>query len=151
MLTTHFRSSRPYEDLLVAPNTHDYQQLLERLVREFSAERGCLWLEQANTFLYDGDEETRKRFPFSRQAVDEVLDLGRGFLVVNSIEDERIAPSGSIAAHGVRSVLCAAARDEQGNVLVLAYFDCKRNAGLFSEEDLHFLREVLALVPGTAE
>jgi GAF domain-containing protein len=138
----------PYQELLSIPTRENYQQLLELLMEEIFAERGCIWLERENVFLYNGDEDLRKRFPFSRQAVDSVLDHGRSFISFDATSDDRLRPSGSIAMNNVRSCLCAACQDQSGAVLVLAYFDNSMSSGQFSEEDLQLLKDVLSLVPG---
>lgn len=138
----------PFRDLLSNPQKSDYEQVLELLLEEIFAERGCMWLERENAFIYRGDEEIRKNFPFSRQAVDEVLEAGRSFISFDTEQDDRVGPCSSLAVNKVRSCLCAAATDEDGNVLVLAYFDNSMSAGQFSKEDLEFLQGVLSLVPG---
>ncbi len=137
-----------FRQLLASPSVEAYEQVLEHLMEEIFAERGCMWLERENAFIYRGDEELRKSFPFSRQAVDEVLEQGRSFICFDAEQDERLHPSGSIAMNNVRSCLCAACRDTDTNVLVLAYFDNGMSAGEFSERDLEYLRAVLNLVPG---
>lgn len=137
-----------YSELLEEPSVKVYGQILDLLMEEIFAERGCLWLETDNAFLYRGDEELRKRFPFSRQAVDEVLEHGRSFISFDTTQDTRLRPSGSIALNNVRSCLCAACRDSSGEVLVLAYFDNGMSAGEFSQRDLDYLKAVLSLVPG---
>lgn len=138
----------PFRDLLRDPGVDDYQTLLELLLEELFAERGCMWLERENAFVYSGDEELRREFPFSRQAVDEVLEHGRSFVSYDTTSDDRVQPTGSIAMHKVRSCLCAACRDEEGQVLVLAYFDNGMSSGQFTERDLALLKKVLSLVPG---
>ena len=137
-----------YEELLSEPSVDNYSQVLELLMEETFAERGCFWLERENKFLYQGDEELRKEFPFSRQAVDAVLSQGRSFISFDTTEDDRLTDSSSILMNKVRSCLCAACRDPRGEVLVLAYFDNSMSSGQFSEEDLALLKAVLALVPG---
>lgn len=138
----------PFRELLQSPSVEDYEKILELLLEEVFAERGCMWLERENRFIYQGDEDLRKSFPFSRQAVDAVLAEGRSFLSYDTEQDDRIRPSGSMLMNNVRSCLCAASSDEHGQVLVLAYFDNSVSAGQFSEEDLEFLKAVLSLVPG---
>lgn len=137
-----------FRQLLAEPSVDVYSQVLDLLMEEIFAERGCMWLERENAFIYRGDEELRKTFPFSRQAVDEVLDRGRSFICFDAEQDKRLHPSGSIAMNNVRSCLCAACRDESGEVLVLAYFDNGMSAGEFSQKDLDYLKAVLDLVPG---
>ena len=138
----------PFRDLLADPEKSDYEQVLELLLEEIFAERGCMWLERENAFIYRGDEEIRKNFPFSRQAVDEVLEAGRSFISYDTSLDDRVHPCSSMAVNNVRSCLCAAATDGAGQVLVLAYFDNSMSAGQFSQEDLEFLQGVLSLLPG---
>lgn len=138
----------PFRDLLANPQESDYEKVLELLLENIVAERGCMWLDQGNAFIYRGDEELRENFPFSRQAVDAVLDHGRSFISYDTEQDDRVGPCSSIAMNKVRSCLCAASIDEEGNVLVLAYFDNSMGAGQFSQEDLEFLHGVLSLVPG---
>ena len=48
----------------------------------------------------------------------------------------------------VRSCLCAACYDKGGELLAVAYFDNGMSYGMFAEEDLKLLREVLSLFPG---
>ena len=143
----------PYRELFKNPQTKDYEKILELLLEEHFAERGCLWLEEKQSLIYRGNEELRKEFPFSRQAVNEVLGQGRGFLSFDTQVDDRVRPSGSIAMNKVRSCLCAASRDCRGEVLLLAYFDNSMSVGNFRPEDLEFLQQVLDLAPGavTAE
>lgn len=137
-----------FRKLLETPSVEAYGQVLDHLMEEIFAERGCMWLERENAFVYRGDEELRKSFPFSRQAVDAVLEQGRSFICFDSEQDERLRPSGSIAMNKVRSCLCAACIDSEGEVLVLAYFDNGMSSGEFSERDLEYLKSVLSLVPG---
>ena len=137
-----------YREIFKEPSVKVYSQVLDLLMEEIFAERGCLWLERENNFVYRGDEELRKKFPFSRQAVDEVLEHGRSFISFNAEEDERLTPGGSICMNNVRSCLCAACRDEHGEVLVMAYFDNSMSSGEFSTRDLNYLKAVLSLVPG---
>ena len=137
-----------FKELLSQPTQADYEKVLEMLLEQIFAERGCMWLERENVFIYHGNEELRKTFPFSRQAVDAVLDEGRSFISFDSTQDERIRESGSILMNKMRSCVCSACTDSNGDVLVLAYFDNSMKSDPFSEADLQTLREVLALVPG---
>ena len=137
-----------YRDLMSSPETASYQEMLEMLVVEMSAERGCLWLEPENRLLHSGDEALHRAFPFSRQAVDSVLDRGRSFVSYDTENDERLEPTGSIKVNKVRSCLCAACYDRDGRLLAVAYFDNGMSFGMFAEEDLNLLREVLSLFPG---
>lgn len=122
--------------------------LLEQLMEAYFAERGCLWIEAWGDYLYHGDEELRDEFPFSTQVVEAAVTTGRGFVSFDSKLDDRIAPTGSIAVHKVRSCLCAAARDTEGSVLAVAYFDNKTSAGNFTEEDLASLETIMSHFPG---
>lgn len=137
-----------YRDALKAPDLLGYERVMEMLVTELSAERGCFWLEKQKELLYFGDEKLREEFPFSRQAVDSVLDHGRSFLSYDTDADQRLDPTGSIKVNKVRSCLCAACYDKDGNCLVVAYFDTGMGATPFSDDDLRLLRRVLSLVPG---
>ena len=137
-----------YRDLMDAPDSSSYQEMLEMLVVEMSAERGCLWLERENRLLYSSEEELHRNFPFSRQAVDSVLDRGRSFVSYDTESDNRLEPTGSIKVNKVRSCLCAACYDKDGELLAVAYFDNGMSFGMFAEDDLNLLREVLSLFPG---
>lgn len=141
---------KPFAEMLSDPTEENLGLALELLMEEHFAERGCLWLESegSRSLIYRGDEELRDRFPFSRQVVDTALNTGRGFVSFNSQTDERLDVEGSVIFHGVRSVLCTAARDEQGNALAVVYFDNKSSAGNFTDEDLKLLDQVMALYPG---
>ena len=137
-----------YRDLLRVPSTASYQEMLEMLVVEMSAERGCLWLERENRLLHCGDEKLHKSFPFSRQAVDSVLDRGRSFVSYDTESDARLEPTGSIRVNKVRSCLCAACYDGKGGLIAVAYFDNGMSFGMFAESDLELLKKVLSLFPG---
>lgn len=137
-----------YSNLLQADSITNYETVLGHLVEATGAERGCLWLENKNAFVYNGDEELRKKFPFSREAVDSVLESGRSLLSFDTTTDSRFTPFGSIMMHNVRSCLCAACQDSSGEVLVLAYLDTSIGAEQFTEDDLQLVRNVLSFVPG---
>ena len=137
-----------YRELLREPTQANYEKVLAKMLVQIGAERGCMWLERENAFIYQGDEELRKTFPFSRQAVDTVLDSGPSFLSFDPASDERIRDSGSIMMNKVRSCLCTACREANGNVLVLAYFDNSMRSDPFSTENLAAIDSILALVPG---
>ena len=137
-----------FQEKLAEPVTkEDYAHVLAGLVAQLRAERGCLWLERENKFLYEGDEGLRKEFPFSRQAVDAVLEQGRSFLSFDPESDPRIAEDSSLSLN-VRCCLAASCTDEKGNILVLAYFDNNMKRDQFSHKDLRFLKAVLSSVPG---
>ena len=138
----------PFKALMARPGRPDYENVLESLLEEIFAERGCMWLEKENEFLYRGDDDLRKRFPFSRQAVDSVLEKGRSFIAYDDGGNEPTPPSGSMVMNNVRSCVCAAAKNAQGEVLVLAYFDNGVESDPFSMEDLELVQGVLDLVPG---
>ena len=137
-----------FREKLAEPVTKEnYQHVLAGLVEQLRAERGCMWLERENRFLYEGDEGLRKEFPFSRQAVDAVLEQGRSFLSFDPEHDPRISEDSSLSLN-VRCCLAASCTDQNGNVLALAYFDNDMKKDQFSHRDLRFLKAVLSLVPG---
>ena len=138
------RTVESYRELLELPTEAIYRHVLKTLVADLNAERGCLWLEAENRFIYEGDEDLRKKFPFSRQAFDAVLDQGRTFCCFDSSEDPRVDPEASIRANNIRSCLCAAARDAQGEILAICYVDSSTGRERFTEEDLEFFNSVLA-------
>jgi GAF domain-containing protein len=139
---------KPYEEILTEPVTRsDYEQVLCELIDQFQAERGCLWLEKENAFLYLGDEQLRKDFPFSRQAIDAVLVEGRSFLSFDPKRDPRIEKDSSLAMN-LRTCLAASCINAENQVLVVAYFDNDLNSEPFSHQDLRFLKAVLSMVPG---
>lgn len=139
-----------YSELLKDPSIEDYKTVLGMLVKATKAERGCLWLENKNSFVYHGDEELRKKFPFSREAIDTVLEKGRSLLSFDTTTDPRFTPFGSMMMHNVRSCLCAPCKDQSGEILVLAYFDTSTSSEQFTEDDLALLNTVLSFVPNAA-
>ena len=140
-----------FREKLAEPVTKgDYEQVLAALVTHLRAERGCMWLERENKFLYEGDERLRREFPFSRQAVDAVLEQGRSFLSFDPESDPRISEDSSLSLN-VRSCMAASCTDENGSVLALAYFDNDMKRDPFSHRDLRFLKAVLSLVPGAVK
>lgn len=142
------RDIAPFKELMAEPTEENLGSVLELLMEEAFAERGCLWIEASQSLIYRGDEDLKKRFPFSRQVVETALKTGRGFVSFDSRLDERIKPAGSIAVNDIRSCLCSAARNDKGEVLAIVYFDNKTSAGNFTEEDLDFLNQVMGEYPG---
>lgn len=138
-----------YRELFQEPVTDkEYKQILESLIETLHADRGCLWLERENSFLYSGDEKLRKKFPFSRQAVDAVLrKKGRSFLSFAPDKDPRISERSSLSLN-VRGCLAASCVDQNENFLVVAYFDRDASSGQFNHKDLKTLKMVLSMVPG---
>lgn len=141
----------PFHELLTPElETSNLERVLELLMEENFAERGCLWLEERHELIYIGDETLRLEFPFSRRVVDSVLDRGRGFVSYDSSTDARLDPKGSVVVNNVRSCLCTAARRADGDLLAIAYFDNRASVGNFTEKDLAFLNQVMDLFPGAA-
>lgn len=117
------------------------------LLDTFDAERGCLWLEGPEKLIYLGDESLRNTFPFSRSVFERVLEDGKGFVTFDPSSDDRIHPLSSMNMHNVRSALCAAGRNDEDQVIAVAYFDNRISAPPFSESDLAFLSEVMNHFP----
>lgn len=126
----------------------DYERLLGKLLDVLDAERGCFWFEGSDELVYRGDQSLRETFPFSRSIFERVLEHGNGFVTFDPASDDRIGPTSSVAMHNVRSALAAAAKDKDGNVFVVAYFDNRMTAPPFSGEDLQFLQDVMDCLPG---
>lgn len=126
----------------------DYKRLLGKLLDVLDAERGCFWFEGSEELIYRGDQTLRDSFPFSRTIFERVLEHGNGFVTFDPASDDRIEPMSSVAMHNVRSALAAAAKDDQGQVFVVAYFDNRMTAPPFSKDDLEFLQEVMDSLPG---
>lgn len=142
------RDMEPFVELLDdALSTANLERVLELLMEENFAERGCFWVPNRD-LVYCGDETLRLRFPFSRNVIKSVLNKGRGFVSFDAQADERLGPSQSIAANNVRSCLCSAARDSEGVILAIAYFDNQATGGNFTIEDLDFLNQVMQCFPG---
>ncbi len=137
----------PYSELLNEElSNENLEKILEMLIEENFAERGCLWMPTRD-LVYIGDEVLRLQFPFSRSVIRNVLSRGRGLVSFDPSSDERLGTSQSIAAHNVRSCLCSAAHNADGEILAIAYFDNQASGGNFSEDDLHFLNKVMDLFP----
>lgn len=128
----------------------DYGRLLGKLLDVLDAERGCFWFEGSDELVYRGDQTLRETFPFSRSIFERVLEHGNGFVTFDPASDDRIGPMSSVAMHNVRSALAAAAKQEDGKVFVVAYFDNRMTAPPFSGEDLEFLQAVMDSLPGAA-
>lgn len=136
------------EDLAAEPTAENLEHILEILMAEFDAERACLW-RRNDKLIYLGEENLRLKFPFSRSALDSVLESGRGLISFNASGDSRLA-SESLAFHGVRSVLCAPVRDDKGEVVAIFYFDNQVSRHGFSAKHLSFLYKVVARIPASA-
>lgn len=121
-------------------------ELLEVVMEEVFAERGCLLLADSSgeRIVYRGRDDLREKFPFSRRVAEQVLARGRGMVTFNVSQHEVTAASESLATHGVRSVLCAPiGRDG------VLYFDNQASHGVFSEDDLSLVRSVADLLAET--
>jgi hypothetical protein len=126
----------------------NYKRLLGKLLDVLDAERGCFWFEGSEELVYGGDQSLRESFPFSRSIFERVLEHGNGFVTFDPASDDRIGPMSSVAMHNVRSAVAAAAKDENGKVFIVAYFDNRMTAPPFSKEDLKFLTDVMDSLPG---
>ena len=129
--------------------TPNLEGVLEVLMEDVFAERGCLWREDQEV-VYCGNDELRTKFPFSRTAVDSVLTHGRGFVAFTPDGNHDVCRSKSVENFHVRSVLCAPVVDGNGKPVAIFYFDNRTSAGSFTEDDLDYLREVVAQVPAGA-
>lgn len=141
----------PFLALTCGEGFDDYHRLLAMLIDVLDAERGCIWLESQEELVYEGDQSLRASFPFSRSIFDRVLEHGNGFVTFDPVKDDRMGPTSSVAMHNVRSALAAAAKDKDGHVFAIAYFDNRMTAPPFSKDDLAFLQDVLNGLPGAAE
>lgn len=137
-----------FTDLTGQEGFSDYNRLLGMLLDVLDAERGCFWFEGTDELVYRGDQSLRESFPFSRSIFERVLEHGNGFVTFDPASDDRIGPTSSVAMHNVRSALAAAAKDSEGKVFTVAYFDNRMTAPPFSKDDLAFLQTVLNSLPG---
>lgn len=138
-----------YSKLVSDPTVPNIGELLDMLLDEFMAERGCFWLESQGAVIYRGDEELKMTYPFSRQVVGAAVKTRLGLVSFDVMEDDRIAPTESVKTTQIRSCLCVPARDEKGKILAVIYFDTKTSRS-FSQENLDFLIELMAFYPGAA-
>lgn len=139
-------SLKQIESLLESEQINVLEEILDLVMEEVFAERGCLWFHQTDRLIYCGDEELRKAFPFSRKVVYNVLDEGRGFVSWDPSVDARSSASKSLKTFGIRSVLCAPVQDRKGDMHAILYFDNGASEGVFGEDDLKFLTEVAQLL-----
>jgi len=77
----------------------------------------------------------------SATVVRTVLASGRGLLVRDAADDERLRGGDSVVRYGIRSVLCAPLRTER-QVFGVIYLDTRSPGRRFSERDLELLRAV---------
>ena len=139
---------QPFQELTDRENFRDYNRLLGKLIDVLDAERGCISLDGRDELYYRGDQSLRETFPFSTSIFERVLEHGNGFVTFDPASDDRIGPTSSVTMHNVRSALAAAAKDGEGKVIAIAYFDNRMTAPPFSKDDLEFLQSVLNLLPG---
>ena len=137
-----------YIKLISSPTEESIGSLLEKLLEHFSAERGCLWSGAEGSVVYRGNEELKMSYPFSRRIVLAAVKTRLGFLSFDLKSDDRIEATESIKATNIRSCLCAPARRGDGKVLSVIYFDDNTSRGVFTEEDLEFIVELMSHYPG---
>ena len=134
--------------LISEPSDQNLGQMLESLLNRFSAERGCIWIEENRNVVFRGSEELMMSYPFSREVVLAAVKTRLGFMSFDAVEDDRLEPTESIMATQIRSCLCAPARDKDGHVLAVIYFDDKTSRGVFTEEDFEFVVTLMSNYPG---
>lgn len=132
-----------FTELTSQENFDDWNRLLAKLIDVVDAERGCIWIEETEQLIYRGDRSLEESFPFSRSIFERVLERGNGFVTFDPASDDRIAPDSSVAMNNVRSAMAAAAKEEDGKIFAIAYFDNRMSAPPFSAEDLDFLQSVM--------
>lgn len=134
---------------ILARGTSDQElgELLEVVMEEVFAERGCLLLtaKTGEYIVYRGPEDLRKKFPFSRLVASQVLSRGRGLVTYDVRQNAVTAASESIATYGVRSVLCVPITRNEDTLGIL-YFDNHASAGMFSADDLALVRSLAELL-----
>jgi len=118
--------------------------VLEVVFDILPADRGSVLLVE--------DGEPRPVAARSRQPLEEalrvsatvvrtVLASGRGLLVSEAADDERLRGGDSVVRYGIRSVLCAPVRTER-EVFGVIYLDTRSPGRRFGERDLELLRAV---------
>jgi GAF domain len=139
-----------FKELISEATDESLARLLELLLEKFSAERGCIWIESRGKVIYRGNSELKMSYPFSRQVVRAAVRTRVGLVSFDVAEDDRFQPTESINATQIRSCLCAPARNAEGGILAVVYFDDKTTRGYFTEDNLNFLIALMAEFPGAA-
>lgn len=110
--------------------------MLECIVLEVGADRGCVLTDTGHEVRFPGGEE----FPYSRRAVDWVLDNQSPIFTLDSPTDSVMSSSVSVKMNDVRVVLCCPVRVlDQPSIL---YLDSARLRGSLSEKDVGFIQEI---------
>jgi Nif-specific regulatory protein len=138
-----------YEMIRVLNSETDPEALLETILdmalQAVRAERGLILLRESPSAPFDvklarnldSDAETEVG-SFSRGVVTQA-GAGDSLLVIDAGRDERFRDLRSISVFGIRSLMCVPLRSGK-TVTGAVYLDSRNEAGLFTREDLRFLR-----------
>ena len=126
------------------------RRVVDSIIQLFGAENGFLLLmeEEAQTgekrlevkVALNVHKEAIKEedFTFSRQVIDEVIEVRKARLIINAVEDESLRYVDSVVGHGLRSIMCVPIQVREKMIGVI-YIDNRLVKDLFSEKDLELL------------
>lgn len=128
------------------------EQLLEKIM---DVAQGAVRYERGVLMLLENDRlgspvvrvppgETGTTIRISRAIVDRVVGRQESVLTSDAQMDERFRRQDSVIGEQVRSALCVPLRSED-KVVGLLYVDSRREAGLFSEDDLRVLAHLASV------
>ncbi len=119
--------------------------MLECIVLEIGADRGCVLLDSGHEVRYPGGEP----FPYSRRAVDWVLDNQKHLFTLDSPTDSVMSSSVSVKMNDVRVVLCCPLKVLQEPSIL--YLDSARLRGSIAEKDIGFIQLIFDGLAPTLE
>ena len=121
------------------------EEVMDSLIALMHAERGFLMLRRRDGELIPVIARgiahinlVEKEFAFSRTIVRRVADSCEPVLTTNAQEDPRFVDQVSIAAHQLRSIICAPLKIKDQLIGVI-YVDNRARTGIFRESDLELV------------
>ena len=121
------------------------EEVMDSLIALMHAERGFLMLRRRDGELIPVIARgiahinlVEKEFAFSRTIVRRVADSCEPVLTTNAQEDPRFVDQLSIAAHQLRSIICAPLKIKDQLIGVI-YVDNRARSGIFRESDLELV------------
>lgn len=136
---------------------HVLNNVLDKVIEVFKAERGCIFLKDENESLnlacargMDKSTIEDEDFATSRNVLNKVVQTGEPLLSSNAALDPRFDAFGSVSFHALRSIMAVPItfRDETRGLI---YVDNRIQAGVFNHSQVDLLTMISHQAAGAIE
>ncbi|MHC4399486.1 MAG: SpoIIE family protein phosphatase [Planctomycetota bacterium] len=128
----------------------DLRRMLDNILGQLfeifpQADHGLVLLREGERLAPAADKHRRERektVRYSRTIVEEVMSKRRAVVIEDATQDERFAPTDSVAGSSIRSAICAPLLSQDGEALGMVQLHTSREENKFDADDMHLLASV---------